>query len=85
MLRSIFFSTGLFVFLWGVMFLFVDKLVLKTPSEENAEQAFRGMFTSTNDEQQKIVDPPDWAGFSLMSIGSVTMLYAVALPKRKDS
>ena len=87
MLRSIFFSTGLFVFLWGVMFLFVDKLVLKTPtpSEENAEVAFRGMFTSTNDEQQKIVDPPDWAGFSLMSIGSVTMLYAVALPKRKES
>jgi hypothetical protein len=31
----------------------------------------------------KMVDPPDWAAFSLLSVGTVTMLYAVALPRKK--
>ena len=31
----------------------------------------------------KLVDPPDWAAFSLLSVGTVTMLYAVALPRKK--
>jgi hypothetical protein len=26
--------------------------------------------------------PPDWAPWSLMSVGAVTMLYSVTLPKR---
>lgn len=86
MLRSSFFSIGLFVTLWGVSLLFIDKLVLK--AEQQPEQAqvtgrIRAMLSSAQPAQEKIVDPPDWAAFSLMSIGSVTMLYAVALPKKE--
>ena len=84
MLRSTFFATGLFVALWGVSFLFVDKIVLSINDEPQQGQRFRGLFTSITPEHQKIIDPPDWAAFSLMSVGVVTMLYAVALPKKRQ-
>ena len=84
MMRSIFFSTGLFVALWGVTFLFVDNVTLRLQEDETRPQDFRGLFTSLNKDRQKVFDPPDWAAFALMSVGSVTMLYAIALPKKKD-
>ena len=83
MVRSIFCSIGLFVFLWGAAFLMVDKLVLDMDAKSDREEGFRGMFITVNDNRERLIDPPDWAAFSLMSVGSVTMLYAVALPKRQ--
>ncbi|MBI3861110.1 MAG: hypothetical protein HY290_04360 [Planctomycetia bacterium] len=84
MLRSVFFSIGLFIALWGASFLLVDKLVLNTDSDANGQGGFRGLFQNSAQARKKVVDPPDWAAFSLMSLGTVTMLYAVALPKKKD-
>ncbi len=81
MLRSSFFAAGLFVFMAGASFLMVDKLTLTLKDDTHSDPKFRGMFT-TNAERQRVIDPPEWAAFSLMSIGSVTMLYAVALPKQ---
>jgi len=85
MLRSSFFAAGLFVALWGVSFLFVDQVVLKVEDDASRGQNFRGLFTSVNHDQKKVIDPPDWAAFSLMSVGTVTMLYAVALPRKPVS
>ena len=88
MLRSTFFATGLFIALWGVAFLFIDKVHLTAKENQQPERGFRGFFsrvTSVNAKKQRFVDPPEWAAFSLMSVGAVTMLYAVALPKKKDS
>ena len=82
MLRSIFFSTGLFVLLWGVSFLYVDKMILAAKDDGKRDSEFRGLFTTVNADRQKVFDPPEWCAFSLMSVGSVTMLYAVALPRR---
>ncbi len=85
MLRSIFFSTGLFVVFWGITLLFVDQVTLTAKVEESEQQKnqeVRGMISS-NSNNQKVINPPEWAAFSLMSVGAVTMLYAVALPKRK--
>jgi hypothetical protein len=87
MWKAIFFSTGLFVLMWGASFLVVDKITLtlkeelKEEAEDDAEEV-RAMFTSVNADNQKVFDPPDWAAFSLMSVGAVTMLYSVALPKK---
>ncbi|HUG90739.1 MAG TPA: hypothetical protein VML55_07900 [Planctomycetaceae bacterium] len=103
MFRSMFFASGLFVTLWGVTFLFVDRLVLNNKADDAVEAAeaqvqqvrrtgFRGMLGPRQEpvaaapqprEEGTVVDPPDWAAFSLLSIGSVTMLYAVALPRKK--
>ncbi len=83
MFRSIFFSLGLFLGLTGGSFLLVDKFVMNLKDETPRSPGFRGLFTSVNAQRQKVFDPPDWAAFSLMSVGSVTMLYSVALPKKK--
>jgi hypothetical protein len=85
MMRSTFFAAGLFLALWGVTFLFVDKIELKLKSDPKPEPGFRGLLTrvTTTPQPRKVISPPDWAAFSLMSLGAVTMLYAVALPKKK--
>lgn len=84
MLRSLFFAGGLFVALWGGSFLMVDEMVLtfKDEPKEERDEEFRGLFMSKDENDRKVFNPPEWAAFSLMSIGTVTMLYAVALPKR---
>ncbi|GAB4143141.1 MAG: hypothetical protein Tsb009_14020 [Planctomycetaceae bacterium] len=88
MMRSTFFSVGLFIALWGVAFLFVDKVQLTTKEEQKQpETGFRGFLarvSKTNVQKQKVIDPPEWAAFTMMSVGAVTMLYAVALPKKKQ-
>jgi len=87
MLRGTFFSVGMFITLWGVSLLFVDKLVLNMPEDVAARTpGFRGMYQGNQQQQQqqrqKVIDPPEWAAFSLLSVGAVTMLYAIALPKK---
>jgi len=98
MLRATFFAAGMFVALWGTAFLFVDQIVLNVPEDyaqqqyqqqqyQQQNQGFRGLFASNTQPQYgprgRVLSPPDWAAFSLMSIGSVTMLYAAALPKKR--
>lgn len=85
MLRSAFFSAGLFVALWGVSFLMIDKLVMHSADDPSSKQSnFRGLLTSSGPDRKKVIDPPDWVAFSLMSVGTVTMLYSAALPKKKE-
>lgn len=85
MIRAIFFSGGLFVALCGASFLMVDKMVLTVDTSEAEErtQEFRGLFMEEAESDQKVFNPPEWAAFFLMSVGTVTMLYSVALPKRQ--
>jgi hypothetical protein len=83
MLRGTFFSIGMFIALWGVSLLFVDKLVLKVQDDPARTPGFRGMLAGNPQPHPKVIDPPDWAAFSMLSIGAVTMLYAVALPKKQ--
>ncbi len=86
MLRASFFSAGFFVCLWGATFLYVDKIVMHNNGEKlQRDENIRGMLSNQQIEKEirRIIDPPDWAAFSLLSAGTVTMLYAVALP-RKD-
>jgi hypothetical protein len=82
MSRSICFSAGLFIALWGVSFLFIDKIVLNS-TDVQREAGFRGLF-ARNVAREKVVDPPEWAAFTLISVGVVTMLYSVALPKKQQ-
>jgi hypothetical protein len=82
MVRAVFFAVGLFITLWGAGLLVVDKFVLNLKVDALPQSGFRGLFSGITPERKKVIDPPDWAAFSLMSIGTVTMLYAVALPKK---
>ncbi len=82
MLRASGFAVGLFIAMWGGTFLYVDKLVLFDPPKDEA--GIRGMLAKERvaEETRPVIDPADWSAFTLMSIGSVTMLYSVALPKK---
>ncbi|MDZ4683885.1 MAG: hypothetical protein SH850_02275 [Planctomycetaceae bacterium] len=86
MLRASAFATGLFIAMWGASLLVIDKVVLFNAPADREEQGIRAMLAKEQiaDEARPVIDPADWAAFTLMSIGSVTMLYAVALPKRKN-
>ena len=85
MWRAIFFASGLFVAMWGGTFLMVDEMVLvaKAEPEPQRTEEFRGLFMSKNSDDKKVFNPPEWAAFTLMSVGTVTMLYSIALPKRQ--
>lgn len=86
MLRASAFATGLFIAMWGASFLVIDKVVLFNAPPDREEKGLRAMLAKeqVDDEERPVIDPADWAAFTLMSVGSVTMLYAVALPKKKD-
>jgi hypothetical protein len=85
MLRGTFFSIGMFIALWGASLFFVDKIVLKVADDPAARPpGFRGMLANQSQQkQQRVIAPPDWVSFSLLSVGAVTMLYAVALPRKQ--
>ncbi len=83
MLRPIFLSVGVFVVLVGLS-LFQVKLIVLNGEGELVEDLY-GLIT-VDDSDQHVIDPPDWAPFSLVAIGTVTCLYAFALPaRRRDS
>lgn len=81
MLRASCFAMGMFVGMWGLSFLAIDKIVLHQPTEK--DPGIRGMLAKqvVDKEQRPIIDPPEWAAFILLSLGSVSMLYSVALPR----
>ena len=84
MWRAFFLAGGAYCCLLGLQCLTVDKLVLS--SEEPVQQRFMGVSVpsmgSMNVTRNKEITPPDWAPWSLMSLGAVTLLYSVTLPGR---
>jgi len=83
MLRSFFFAIGMFVALVGGSLLQVERIVLTSHGDLVGRDLF-GLLR-INGFNERIVDPPDWAPFSLMAIGAVTLLYSCALPARRQS
>ena len=81
MLRAAFFAGGMFVIMLGLSTMCVDKVILHAKDDPRRDPNFRGFYTSVNEQKQHVFDPPDWAGFSLLSVGGVTILYSLALPK----
>lgn len=75
MWRSMFAALGLYAVLVGVECLVVEKAVLA-----RHESPAAGAKADVGRNREFI--PPDWAPWSLMSVGAVTMLYSVTLPKR---
>lgn len=80
MLRSLFFAVGVFVVLLGLSLFRVDVVVLEGDGE--LQDDYFGLV-STDDDGRHVIEPPDWAPFSLVAIGGVTCLYAFALPTRR--
>jgi hypothetical protein len=83
--RNQFFLAGLVVLFLGLQFRAIESIVLnpkctrmlaqysgqKTPAAANASPAVGSMA----------VRPPDWVGWSLLSVGSVFILHSLAMKK----
>jgi hypothetical protein len=71
MWRAFFLAVGAYVMLLGVEALAIERAVLKP------EMVGEGKLVKT----QELV-PPDWAPWSLMGAGAVTVLYSFTIPPR---
>jgi len=78
-MRSTFCGIGLFVLMWGSVFLFADQLEIRPHQNLSS---LSGWWTSWKNGEA-VFHPPEWAAFSLLSAGSLMVLYAIGLPQRK--
>jgi len=79
MLRAMFLALGTFAALCGAVLFRVDRVVLTRSADDG--QLIDVISRDTSDGHCEI-DPPDWLPYTLVSTGVLTMLYALALPKK---
>jgi hypothetical protein len=92
--RNQFFFIGLFLLLVGVQFRYVSQYVLtpettqfiaertgKTSATTSSALSFFGAATGTSASPKKVLEPPDWLSWCLMSVGAVLVLHSLAMPK----
>jgi len=80
MWRAIFLAVGASALVIGLECLAIDKVVLskqETIVPANGMLAFAAPATTRNKE----IVPPDWAAWSLLSGGALTILYSYTLPR----
>ena len=77
MWRAIFLSLGIFVFIVGAECLGVQKFVLKAQQQVVQGTAGEKLQLGPN----RVLTPPDWAPWSLMSTGAVVCLYCFTVPR----
>ncbi|HEY1068205.1 MAG TPA: hypothetical protein VGE52_18925 [Pirellulales bacterium] len=76
MVRSFFLALGIFVIVLGLESLAVDTV------EWRGKPPVPKTGYSAPTVSDKVFHVPDWAPWSCLSGGAVTVLYAIALPKR---
>lgn len=81
MLRAIFLALGAFLALLGAQCLAIDRFELRPRGTQEPSQT-PSLLSAPAEPEGKVIEPPEWAAWSLMSIGVVTMLYAHTIPKR---
>ena len=80
MIRALFFGLGAFVGLWGMSLVAVDGVVLSVAEDAQPSRVLEAVSQVAPDGR-RMIDPPDWIGFTLVGMGGLTMLYSVALPR----
>ena len=76
MWRAFFLALGVYSCLLGAQCLVIDKAVLQPRSETSSR------FTQRLSSSRREVVPPKWAPWSLLSAGSVVILYTFTLPQK---
>lgn len=83
------YMAGLIVLLLGLQFRLVDSVVLTEPATKFVAEKFEtGELATTAPNWfaqampvKKVITPPKWIGWSLMSIGGVLVLHSLAMRK----
>ena len=71
MWRAFFLAIGAYVALLGVEALAIERAVLK-PEMVGQDKIIK----------QQVIEPPEWAPWSLMGGGAITILYSFTIPPR---
>ncbi|HEY1598252.1 MAG TPA: hypothetical protein VGG64_01530 [Pirellulales bacterium] len=74
MWRAFFLAFGLTMCVIGAECLVVDDFVLASRTAAAANEVGRGV--------SRDIKPPEWAPWSLLSAGAVTILYSFTIPQR---
>jgi hypothetical protein len=84
MLRAVFIAVGTFVALTGLLLFRVDRIVLTATPEHTNPTASAALeaFSKRLPDGCREVDPPAWLPYTLASTGLLTILYALALPRK---
>jgi hypothetical protein len=77
MLRAFFLATGICCLILGLECLVVEKAELAGDSTSTAANFARQTMPSYRE-----IEPPEWAPWSLMSVGAVVILYTFTIPKK---
>ncbi len=82
MWRSFFLSIGLFMMLLGGQCLGVQKFTLKLHEQPVVSEGGLLDGTKVSPGAKRVIVPPDWVPWSLISTGAVVCLYSFTLPRR---
>ena len=84
--RNQWFLAGLILLLLGIQFRMVDSFVLNPEatkvlagSVSKNSSASLSMMGAASPATRKVIRPPDWIGWALLSAGSVFILHALAM------
>ncbi len=84
--RNHYFMAGIVLLLLGIQFRLVDSYVLNEQSSRMLASQSGGSsllggkpLLAAGGSMHKVVKPPEWAGWALMSIGSVLVLHSLAM------
>jgi hypothetical protein len=82
---------GLVILALGIQFRMVDSFVLNAKTTEIIAKrlhkndavatTFMPAFNVSAPPSQRVIKPPRWLGFMLISVGAVLMLHSLAMPK----
>lgn len=82
MVRAAFLTMGLYLSLCGAGLFVVDEVTLTERFSAKPTPLVQ-MLTTLSSEGLRIFNPPEWMSFTCVGVGGVTMLYAIALPKKQ--
>jgi hypothetical protein len=77
MIRAAFSALGINLTLWGAGLFYVDSVTLKPNTPQNPVLS----LISHSQGDGRTIQMAPWLPYTLIGVGVVTMLYAIALPR----
>ena len=86
--RNQFFMAGMVLLFLGIQFRMLDSFTLNEKTTrflasrmQESPSAPTTMLSQTAAMPRKVLQPPQWVGYALLSVGSVLILHSLAMPK----
>jgi hypothetical protein len=81
MLRAFFCAVGISLIILGAECLVVEKAVLAETKQQVQQNSFMQFAAEVPSQAGRVVDPPEWAPWTMLSVGTVILLYAFTVSR----